>query len=297
MIPNYSKSNSKGARMFANTGHVGAARLHNMLDDGEGEDANEDKTVEEAKDMHHILSIVLESFKELQKTGMKWTFMYKGKKYENITLKFIVNFVKCDTDEADKLCGHYRSRGKVKSICRYCTVATEDCAQVLNHSPHRTIKMIKRLVERNDLQRLKELSQHPIHNAFNDIRFGLQNKRGIYGATPVEMLHGLLLGIFKYTRECFFEQIGPESQAASEIDGLCKLYGSLFGHQSDRDLPNTNFANGIKSGGMPMWFLFVVLMIALYLWLTTFHLLHDKRQAHWQGNDWCFAPHCRSAQV
>ena len=61
-------------------------------------------------------------------------------------------------------------------------------------------------------------------------------------------MHAILLGIFKYVRESFFEHCGETSKLAEDINGLAKMYGVLFTHQSDRSLPNTNFAKGIQKG-------------------------------------------------
>ena len=64
----------------------------------------------------------------------------------------------------------------------------------------------------------------------------------------MDMLHALSLGIFKCTRDCFFDQIGEKSRLASEINGLAKEYGKVFTRQSDRDLPLTSFGRGIQKG-------------------------------------------------
>ena len=80
------------------------------------------------------------------------------------------------------------------------------------------------------------------------LRFGSHNKQGIHGACPVDMLHAILLGIFKYTRDCFFEQIGNKSKTAEKINAYSMEYGSLLSRQSDRDFPVTRFANGIQRG-------------------------------------------------
>jgi hypothetical protein len=64
--------------------------------------------------------------------------------------------------------------------------------------------MIWKLVDKNDRAALKVLSQHPIDNASHQIRFGSHNNHGVHGSCPFEMLHALLLGIFKYTHEPFF---------------------------------------------------------------------------------------------
>jgi hypothetical protein len=62
------------------------------------------------------------------------------------------------------------------------------------------------------------------------------------------MLHALLLGIFKYVRDMFFEQIGGSSQLSTGINSLTSLYGELLSHHSDRDMPHFKFSNGIQEG-------------------------------------------------
>jgi hypothetical protein len=56
---------------------------------------------------------------------------------------------------------------------------------------------------------------------------------GIHGATPLEMLHAILLGMFKYMNECFFVQIGKTSQLADDINALAQKYGELLHRQSN----------------------------------------------------------------
>ena len=62
----------------------------------------------------------------------------------------------------------------------------------------------------------------------------------------MEMLHQIQLGIFKYTRDTFFELIGKKSKSASAFDGLCQAYGERITRQSDRDLPHCRFGDGIR---------------------------------------------------
>ena len=98
------------------------------------------------------------------------------------------------------------------------------------------------------MDQLQEISQHYLQNAWYKCRFNQGNARGIHGACPSEMLHAIQLGIFKYTRDIFFESIGESAQVAHDINGLARVYGKLLSHQSDRSLPNTNFSKGIKDG-------------------------------------------------
>ena len=113
---------------------------------------------------------------------------------------------------------------------------------------------------------LKDMSQHCINNAFHSLRFGSHNNQGVHGACPMEMLHHILLGVFKLVRDCFLFQLGRTSQIAKEINSLAKLLGRVFSRQSERDLPKTNFAKGIFEGKiMGKEFTGVLLLIAAIL--------------------------------
>jgi hypothetical protein len=74
------------------------------------------------------------------------------------------------------------------------------------------------------------------------------NNEGVHGATPLEMLHALLLGIFKYVRDCFLKQVGEKSQLATEINTIAITYSAFYARQSDRDMPITQFSNGMQQG-------------------------------------------------
>ena len=104
------------------------------------------------------------------------------------------------------------------------------------------------MTEAKDWDGLQNMSQHLIQNATYRLRFGCQNKRGIHGACPMEMLHATLLGIFKYVRDCLFEQMGPNSILADDINALAQKYGDVLSRQSDRNLPKTRFGKGIVRG-------------------------------------------------
>jgi hypothetical protein len=65
------------------------------------------------------------------------------------------------------------------------------------------------------------------------------------------MLHALLLGIFKYICDMFFEQIGGSSQLSPGINSLTSQYGELLSCHSDRDMPRLKFSSGIQQEGNP----------------------------------------------
>jgi hypothetical protein len=168
-----------------------------------------------------MLGCILTTFVDFQTNGLIWDLRYGGKTYNDVEFVPFVIIVKCDTVEANALCGSYNSGGiGVAQLCRYCTCPTENSDLVLADYPQKTTKTIQELVEAEDFDALQEMSQQMIHNAWYKIRFHPANAQGIHGACPSEMLHALLLGVFKYTRECFFLQIGENSKLAYKINAM-----------------------------------------------------------------------------
>jgi hypothetical protein len=275
-VTNYTKEDTQGRKMFIESGHVSALERYcneSEEEDGKEEDDDDDETdaIDKAADYHAILSVLLQSLKDLIADGMVVDINYKGKIYKNCELVFFVPFVKCDGDEGDKLCLSYRSRGAhVQQLCRYCQCPTDETDNHLAKYPFKTEPMLKSLYEEKNLERLKELSQIGANNAFHGLRFGLHNKRGIHGGCPWELLHAILLGIFKYVRDCFFEQVGHSSGTADEINALAQEVGTLLSRQSDRNKPRTKFAKGILKGKlMAKEYTGVLLVIAALLQCET----------------------------
>ena len=246
-VPTISKEKSKGRRTFKESGHVDAHLAHPDMLEEEGNLPEE--TVSPAQDLHTMLATILREFLEIQEKGFEWDLMYKGKLYKGIEFVVFIPFIKADTDEADRLCGSYTSRTKfVAQLCRYCCCPTSESDQPRARYAPKTQPMISALVKKDDVEGLRLLSQQRINNAFYTLRFGAHNEAGVHGACPLEMLHALLLGIFKYVRDCFFDQIGENSRLADEINALAVEYGELFTRQSDRNMPKTKFSEGLQKG-------------------------------------------------
>ena len=265
-VPTYSEEISKGKRMFLQSGHMASVMLEQEVCPGEGDDDDVDPSdADKAIDLHAILGCMLEPMKPLFERGMMMDIQYKGQIYKDVHAKFVIIGIKADNDEAAKLVANYQSRSTtVKKLCQSCLHPTKYFDKVLLKYPYRTEAMIKRLLEKNKLDRLKAMSIHPVWNAFWDLPFACD--RGIYSALPVDVLHTVLLGLFKYVRDCFFEQIGESSANANEVNALAKLYGTFFQRQSDRNMPKCHFRNGIQGGKlMAKEYTGVMLVIAVIL--------------------------------
>ena len=248
--------------------------------------------MDKAQDYHAILNVLLESLDQLTKEGMVVDIFYQGKLIRDCELVFFIPFVKCDGDEGDKLCSQYRARASQQCLCRYCQCPKAETDNPDVSYPWKTEPLIRKLVDTNNVQRLKELSQIAMQNCFHGLRFGLHNDRGIHGACPWELLHAILLGIFKYVRDCMFAQVGPDSKTAEEVNALAQMYGILLGRQSDRDKPRTKFGKGIAKGKlMAKEYSGVLLVMAALLHSVKGQaLLKSARKKNfkedWQIQDW-----------
>ncbi len=300
-IPQVRKHRARGKKLFKESGHLDSQDV--VVMDGEGDSGEEgsnasgsssDEALEgapKAQDLHTMLRVALKGLVELQKTGFIWDLQCKNKTCKDIEFIPCVSFVKCDTEEGDLLCGKYLVRtGTVAHLCRYC-----HCPTAQADNPHANFKLktqaeIERLIERKDLEGLQAISQQCLRNAFYSVRFHQANKCGIHGATPSEMLHALLLGIFKYCCLILFAIMGKDSLLAQDFDGLATMCGKMMARQSDRDLPQTNFRKGIRRGTfMAKQFRGILLNIAAVLASTDGRkrLLKKKKFGGERGlDDW-----------
>jgi len=207
------------------------------------------KAAGDLNDYHAQLRFILDKsgFTELQRTGFKWKLQYKGETHE-VTFRLVVPFIVGDTEGHDRLCGHYLARfAKVAQLCRICECPTHLTDYSKASFPYRLPARINKLVATGRLDHLKLMSQQILHNAFQHVVFGSHNKRGIFGACLGEILHMIELGEYKVVIEAFFEQVGLKSQACLELEQLIQTICSLLSHQSDREVPRTNFPDGFST--------------------------------------------------
>ena len=243
LISDSAAATTRGKNLYKESQHMDSSDLF-AADEGDSSDEGADSEWR-VQDYHTQLATILEEFVELQETGFLWDLKYKGKVYKDVEFVVFVPFIKCDTDEADKLCGKYQSRGKnVKHHCRYCHCPNDKTDDPAANYDLKTQTAIQKLIDKSDEEKLKAISQKNIQNAMYDLRFNLGNDRGIHGATPYEILHAILLGIFMYDRDTFVKMVGESAKVLEDINALARTYGTLLTRQSERDLPRTNFSKG-----------------------------------------------------
>ena len=296
-VPSFKKESSRGKKILVQSKHVESRSVDRTLHEGEGEAqaiAKDDLSqgARNLQDMHFVLDVMLNSYGQMEQDNLGWSLAFRNKVYHDKVLRFFIMFIKCDMAEANKMCLSFNSNGlQVKNHCHYCVCPTMKNDDVTANYKLKTVPMLRKMYEKDDVEGLRNLSQHCIENIFHKFRFGLHNTRGVHGATPQEVLHAILLGLFGYMRDCFLEQIGPKSMQAEEMNALCQHYGEHFGRQSDRDLPNTNFGRGIFCGKLNgKEFEGVLLLMATVIRSTAGRKVLRKKQKYFgkdcQIRDW-----------
>ncbi len=203
-----------------------------------------------AQDFHMMMGVILEELWDLQPGGFLWDHHCPttGEDTPDIHYQIFVPFVKADSKEADLYAGKYAQRFSTKQICRKCHIPLADADNHQAKIKLKTVSEIAKLIQKGDLQGLKDISQTYLANCFHNLRFSMANDYGIHGSCPSELLHAFLLGLFKYLRDIFFEMIGKDSEGARQLNALAKVYSRFFARQSDRTMPGTSFTKGIQVG-------------------------------------------------
>ena len=159
-------------------------------------------------DYHFMLKEIFKSFSEVQSTeGVKWDLFYRGKVY-HVVFKLPVLFIIGDTEGHDKMVGKFLNRTKlVKRLCRYCNTPNEQSDDPFYKYCYVNQAEVEKYLTTRNLEALQEMSMHPLPNgnAFHALIYA-DDKRGVHGATPAEILHMILLGLFKYACSQLFGQ-------------------------------------------------------------------------------------------
>ena len=125
-------------------------------------------------------------FLRLQKHGFRWNLHYNGK-IHSVVFHPYVPFIIGDTEGHDCLCGHYTARfSKVQQLCRICECPTNLTGHSKSKFAHHLPNVINELVRMAKTDQLKMLSQNYLKNGFDQIRFSMHNRRGIFGACPLK---------------------------------------------------------------------------------------------------------------
>ena len=163
---------------------------------------------QKAEDYHHILKIIMEPIRKIQRQGGFEFFLPKKEfcdikslpskqscgDWTKVRFKLVIQFIIGDTEGFNKLCLKMGSHN-TKYLCRDCNVLTKDGA-VSSHVCE--LRNLKNMVEAYNDNKLNDQSFVQLFNSFWLLDFG-ENDGNIYQATLNEILHMLHAGVLVHT--------------------------------------------------------------------------------------------------
>jgi hypothetical protein len=234
------------------------------------------------RDYHKVVEKALESLVTVQNNVVK-AWIRLGDQLKQVRLFFPVAMIVNDGKSADMLTNRYGTYQRCGRISHACDVSPENCAsnyfscsyllqsdvdklQALalgpaveegeellaapsSRSAMRNRGVIQSSTTEAKLQqdaesKLRLISAHAVRNAFRNVCFG-GDPRGIYGATPTDLMHAFNEGVLKYCMKEIFERIPPSKKARLD-DVVDKVFRNQ--RSSLRNVfPRTNFVKGFSN--------------------------------------------------
>ena len=202
---------------------------------------------EKMQDYHDMMSKIFHEMKWIYDSGgVKLTLDFGGSKKHNVIAMPVTQYIIGDCKGNDVLCGRKGGHSlNMKGLCRDCTISPNDGDDVCLGQALKCQFITMDDVLNKNKEELEEYSFLPINNCFNHISFG-GCKRNIYGATPAEILHAVLLGLCEYISEAI-DLIFTQTCIEMISQVVVGIYRDSK-RQSERDLPDIGpFKTGLNS--------------------------------------------------
>ena len=202
---------------------------------------------DKAQDYHDMMGRIFEEMRDIYDTGgIKMILDFGiGQTHDVIAIP-VIQYIIGDCKGNDLLCG--RKGGHhllMKGLCRDCDISPNLGDDVCLDQELKCSFLNMNSVTNKSKLELEQLSLLPIKNCFHKLPFG-GCKRNIYGGTPAELLHQVLLGLCEYIADSFnliFTNI-PQDLFSLTTSGIVQNSK----RQSERDIPNLSaFKNGLMS--------------------------------------------------
>ena len=224
---------------------------------------------------HSTIKIIFDELLEIERKdyinnqGTKLYIHGKGWVYAHFEMSMIIG----DSLGHDQLCCHYQGySSRVQRPMRMCCCTYDDldnslivCKPVIADNIDKIVTACIEAIHNNRNKAearsiAKSISQELHLSSLSLFKCG-GDKEGIYGITPVECLHALLLGTITYVLKCLFEykilcekKVKGEEQEyykkvfyTSEFERRIRILSKLSKRQSYRHMPRSTYSNGVCS--------------------------------------------------
>jgi hypothetical protein len=167
-----------------------------------------------------------------------------GTTFKRVELKCPILFIIGDIKGFDALAGRYGAH-KTGRISRICDCPIDEADNPKRKCVFNRVQTMKDLYALGETAEngLNSISQHYLKNAMHQVCFG-GSILGVYGCTPMDLMHSLQHGIYMYIQQEIFKLLGDTQKC--DVDVLVKALASR--RQSvKRQYPRTDFTNGITN--------------------------------------------------
>jgi hypothetical protein len=203
---------------------------------------------EKLADYHAMLNQILQEFTELvtSPTGITWMFnnVPGGNNIVTKKLIFRLAFIIGDTKGHDMLCCRMGSHNWTQGLCRDCDMVTEHA-----DDPSVPCSFLKQkdLALKSE-EELKAMSFYRVDPyPFDKLPFGA-SPYGVNGATAIDIIHAVLLGLMEYLDQTFTDQLTD-----NQLQELSKYIAFIATYHSKAipGFPDTRrFKKGLKVKGI-----------------------------------------------
>ena len=162
-----------------------------------------------------------------------------------VNVKVPILYFMNDAKEGDMLCGRVAGHHHgTKQHCRVCNVLFVDMLDFEANCTMMLPAAIEALIDNEDQEALKELSQYCIKSCFRGFEF-CNPTHGIFGAQPGDMLHMLNLGAVKEVARLMLDCLTPSEKVT--LDGMGRTFNNRLRQTHRRNFPTTDFSRGITN--------------------------------------------------
>jgi hypothetical protein len=233
---------------------------------GSYENKKTGQSLRNLKELHKVLDVCLSSLMQCYKEG---GFYWTDDQGREVLIKPYVHMICGDLAGVNELVGHYNT-WTANCLLEDCKCTQSDLLEFpLQCKPMTwaelqecdTVEEIfalyekKGLISERDMMKVtedpefaKEISKHPIKNAFSRLPLSLSDPyQGVVGMTPQEMLHLMGCGIFRYVIFGIRDVVGEYGKNARAKGLINQVFPDVKMHlnrNADRDLPRMSNRNG-----------------------------------------------------
>lgn len=185
------------------------------------------------------------------------SFQFPGPYLQNVVLplgptgSICVDIVTCvlyiiqDMQEGDMLCGRFGPHTSlIQRQCRACNIGYFELNDPYVECRYLYAAPMQDIARLPDARQRQRWSQHRLENVYNNVELG-DPTRGIFGATPVDTLHGYRKGMIEVVINRVLDNISPKKKAA--LDHLAVSFHKSHRQTCRKNFPKTEFACGVSS--------------------------------------------------